>query len=175
MALKITLNDIIVEDVTQKDFDTNFRNNMEAVQKYINDHEDDMLDEIGGVASLIEDFEFVKDEDIESVSTKKADTLSLKAKIRDLETKLMKCGSCEHGVEYKTRQCVFCFGDGSETISICSKCEAGTFHRNGKCLQCEPNPPKPFSKLKDDMKTLLAHLQDPSIKISHIVKLYSAT
>lgn len=32
--------------------------------------------------------------------------------------------------------CIYCNGDGSEVVIKCSKCNAGTWHRNNKCLRC---------------------------------------
>ncbi len=49
-------------------------------------------------------------------------------------------GVCPHLVDYKSKSCVICFGDGTEVLSHCDKCKALTYHRGGKCLKCEEAP-----------------------------------
>ncbi len=67
-----------------------------------------------------------------------------------LETDLQYAWTCPHGNDYRDRSCLECWGDGTEVISDCDTCNAGTWHRGGVCLRHDlETAPKPYEALRE--------------------------
>ena len=87
------------------------------------------------------------------------DLPELVAEVEWLKTELGQAGNCPHGGLYKDRNCVECFGDGTEEMRECSECGIQTWHRGGKCLRHAASAPKPYELLEVELKKLQGEIQ----------------
>lgn len=85
-----------------------------------------------------------------------AEVEKLKAKIEKQRIELEYAGKCVHGNFYKDRDCISCFGDGTEKKQECSECGHQTWHRGGKCLSHDMNVTRPYELSKAEQE----HLRD---------------
>ncbi len=85
-----------------------------------------------------------------------AEIEKLKAKVEEQRIELEYAGKCVHGSFYRDRDCISCFGDGTEKKQECSECGHQTWHRGGKCLSHDMNITKPYELSKAEQE----HLRD---------------
>jgi hypothetical protein len=85
-----------------------------------------------------------------------AEVKKLKAKIEEQRIELEYAGKCVHGNFYRDRDCINCFGDGTEKKQECSECGHQTWHRGGKCLSHDMNVTRPYELSKAEQE----HLRD---------------
>ncbi len=85
-----------------------------------------------------------------------AEVEKLKAKIEEQRIELEYAGKCMHGNFYSDRDCISCFGDGTEKKQECSECGHQTWHRGGKCLSHDMNVTRPYDLSKAEQE----HLRD---------------
>ena len=80
----------------------------------------------------------------------------LKAMVEEQRIELEYAGKCVHGNFYRNRDCISCFGDGTEKMQECSECGHQTWHRGGKCLSHDMNVTLPYELSKAEQE----HLRD---------------
>ncbi len=85
-----------------------------------------------------------------------AEVEELKAKVEEQRIELEYAGKCVHGNFYRDRDCISCFGDGTEEKQECSECGYQTWHRGGKCLSHDMNVTRPYELSKAEQE----HLRD---------------
>lgn len=83
----------------------------------------------------------------------------LKAEIDELKIDLENSGLCPHGNHYEDRDCISCFGDGTEEMRKCENCNTETWHRGEKCLRHDATAPKPTEHLKAEMGQLRGKIE----------------
>ena len=81
------------------------------------------------------------------------------AEAEQLREALERSGLCPHETLYEDRNCVECFGDGTEEMRECSECGIQTWHRGGKCLRHDASAPKPYELLEVELKKLQGEIQ----------------
>ena len=81
------------------------------------------------------------------------------AEAEQLREALERSGLCPHERLYEDRNCVECFGDGTEEMRECSECGIQTWHRGGKCLRHDASAPKPYELLEVELKKLQGEIQ----------------
>lgn len=130
MALVISFNKLVIGGVSEAECNRNF-NTLEDVMELIDNDEEAILDSVDGLAGLVSDYKIVSDEKLDEMEIENEKMSSLRAKIRTLE--LEKKNAAINSITIKL--------DGTEELKICTRCNAGTFHRDGKCIKCEPTHP----------------------------------
>jgi len=88
-----------------------------------------------------------------------AEVEKLKAKIEEQRIELEYAGKCVHGNFYRDRDCISCFGDGSEEKHECSECGSQTWHRGGKCLSHDMNVTRPYELSKAEQEHLRGNVK----------------
>ena len=88
-----------------------------------------------------------------------AEVEKLKAKIEEQRIELEYAGKCVHGNFYRDRDCISCFGDGTEQKQECSECGHQTWHRGGKCLSHDMNVTKPYELSKAEQEHLRGNVK----------------
>ncbi len=83
----------------------------------------------------------------------------LKAKVEEQRIELEYAGKCVHGNFYRDRDCISCFGDGTEQKQECSECGNQTWHRGGKCLSHDMNVTKPYELSKAEQDHLRGNVK----------------
>ncbi len=83
-----------------------------------------------------------------------AEVEKLKAKIEEQKVELEYAGKCVHGSFYRDRDCIGCFGDGTEKKQECGECGHQTWHRGGKCLSHDMNVTQPYELSKAEQEHL---------------------
>jgi len=88
-----------------------------------------------------------------------AEVEQLKAKIEEQRIELEYAGKCVHGNLYRDRDCISCFGDGTEEKHECSECGYQTWHRGGKCLSHDMNVTRPYELSKAEQEHLRGNVK----------------
>ncbi len=88
-----------------------------------------------------------------------AEVEKLKAKVEEQRIELEYAGKCVHGNFYRDRDCISCFGDGTEQKQECSECGHQTWHRGGKCLSHDMNVTKPYELSKAEQEHLRGNVK----------------
>ncbi len=88
-----------------------------------------------------------------------AEVEKLKAKVEEQRIELEYAGKCVHGNFYRDRDCISCFGDGTEQKQECSECGHQTWHRGGKCLSHDMNVTKPYELSKAEQDHLRGNVK----------------
>jgi len=88
-----------------------------------------------------------------------AEVEKLKAKVEEQRIELEYAGKCVHGNFYRDRDCISCFGDGTEQRQECSECGHQTWHRGGKCLSHDMNVTKPYELSKTEQEHLRGNIK----------------
>lgn len=88
-----------------------------------------------------------------------AEVEKLKAKVEEQRIELEYAGKCVHGIYYKDRGCISCFGDGTEHKQECSECGHQTWHRGGRCLSHDMNVTKPYELSKAEQEHLRSNVK----------------
>ncbi len=83
----------------------------------------------------------------------------LKAKVEEQRIELEYAGKCVHGNFYRDRDCISCFGDGTEEKQECSECGYQTWHRGGKCLSHDMNVTQPYEVSKAEQEHLRGNVK----------------
>ncbi len=95
-----------------------------------------------------------------------AEVEKLKAKVEEQRIELEYAGKCVHGNFYRDRDCISCFGDGTEQRQECSECGHQTWHRGGKCLSHDINVTKPYELSKAEQDHLRGNVKYPKEELS---------
>jgi hypothetical protein len=84
--------------------------------------------------------------------------------VRHLEMSMAVAGDCPHGLSYESKECLECWGDGTEEILHCEECESSTYHRAGFCLRCQkdeaPGPHDIGKAVLGKVNTILHSLRE---------------